>query len=815
MGLCQATCPYCRTLLFFPEEWRGLLLRCKTCRQVFREVGANGQATRASTAMVGAAPPASGVGASAGTPSVSSSSGSAAGVTGSPGGIQPAAGAGVIPGPVVSQSPPSLVPPGIAAVGATAPVAASPGLPGVTPGGDGIGRTPSPVPPGQGSAPGNPWAIGPASPVRQGAAPPLSPYEEILLRRRRLFWIRTGVVAMVLLSVALALLACWPNIEPWVSSWWKKVEQAVASRSSTDDDNQRLAGGQGDKDAGDSSTGSSSGGEIHGGKPVLPPASKPRKPGKRDFDGRALLIGIQNYFYLNPVNSGALLQKDNEKGDRAEYDPLGFRTFRRRLINMGFREECIGELSDVAEKNPNLPLKASIEETLQLFLEESRPQDSILIAYVGHVLVVDGKVYLAPVDAKPDSPPEKLVSLEWVYQQLGQCKARHRMLILDVAHLDPQEGVLRGKEMPLDPVAEKAIAQPPEGVLVWLSCSANQFSYSFGGYGLVGSVFFHMLNESTYTGPDQQGRRNRQAIEKAGPFPEWDLPLLRVASRVNRDVEAYLKSLGELKQEPKLFGKLGGGPSPAPNDPFPAAVTLKLAPLPDKPMEAAFVDMILQEVGARLAKGKPLRAAMLPPFWAKDLEKYKPDYPDLPTLKTMLAEKPLRRVVFDALELLDKHERNLRMSFLANPNVEVFRKEIMREQENLAIADQELFEFKEKLDKARSEFYEKETPRWRANFDLVYAQYLGRLALYREYNFVLGNKLRKDPTLQNPEKNNGWKIVPSDKMQQKETRELARERDKVLERVLKEHPATPWQFLAERERATSLGLKVEEAKVSP
>jgi hypothetical protein len=37
MGLCQATCPHCRTLLLFPQEWRGLLLRCKTCLQVFRE----------------------------------------------------------------------------------------------------------------------------------------------------------------------------------------------------------------------------------------------------------------------------------------------------------------------------------------------------------------------------------------------------------------------------------------------------------------------------------------------------------------------------------------------------------------------------------------------------------------------------------------------------------------------------------------------------------------------------------------------------------------------------------------------------------
>lgn len=807
MGLCQATCPHCRTLLLFPQEWRGLLLRCKTCLQVFREtnapiptgqvIPAAGSPTNGGTVPGGPvegrnnltnfSPPNGGAPGplSSPIPAADQASTSVAGMQG-----PVVTGASTVPvadqSPIISTPAPSF--PGAFASGAWPPA-------------------PFPATGTQYAQPAN--SPSPYQAQSRPAPPPLSTYEELLLHRRRVFWIKFGVVCMTILLMGLVLLACWPYLQPWVSTWRARFEQALAEKRPADDerdDGQAPGNAPPENTATTSAPANGSGGGER--------RPKPGKPGKRDFDGRALLIGIQNYFYLNPVNTGALMQKENEKTDRAEYDPLGFRTFRRRLINMGFRNECIGELSDVAEKNPNPPLKASIEETLKLFLEESRPQDSIVIAYVGHVLVLDDKVFLAPIDAKLNGPPEKLIPLDWVYQQLGQCKARHKLLILDVAHLDPQEGVLRGKEMPLDPAAEKAIAQPPEGVLVWLSCSAKQFSYSFGGYGLVGSVFFHMLTEATYTGPDLQGRRNRQALEKAEPFPEWDLPLLRLAKRINGDVVHYIKSLGYPEQEPKLIGKLGGGPAPAPNDPLPAAVTLKFAPLPEKPVEAAFVDLILQEVGATLAKGKPLRATMLPPFWAKDVEKYKPDYQDLDSLKATLADKPLRKAVFDALALLDKHERSLRMSFLANANVEVFRKEILHEQENLAIADQELFEFKEKLDKVRAEFYEKETPRWQANFDLVYARYLGRLALYREYNFVLGNKLRKDPTLQNPEKNNGWKIVPSDKMQQKETRDLARERDKVLERILKEHPGTPWEFLAERERATSLGLKVEEARVN-
>lgn len=773
MILCQATCPHCRSLLFFPAEWRHLLLRCKTCGQVFREAtsltspvlaGTNGQRADQGFSTAG----------EQGKAVMAGSVGSAA----------------VVPQPrfpATTSAP--MAPPALAA--AANHVSATPTA--------NIGSK-VPYPPAGISLPRE------SAPV--STAPALSPFEQILLRRRRMRWIKLGVAAMVLTTAVLVLLACWPIFQPTLSSWWSKIVQAWSQTG-------RVQVAEDDQDAtGDDS---SSQDQRANGRNTGEATSHPSKPaggGKRSFDGRALLVGIQNYFYLNPVNSGAQ-QNQNKAPGQTDYDPLGFRTFRQRLVNMGFRNECIGELSDVAEKNPHPPLKASIEETIKLFCEESRPQDSVLLAFVGHILVREDKVYLAPIDAKLDSPPEKLVALEWLYQQLGQCKARHKVLILDVAHLDPQEGVLRGKEMPLPPEAEKVISQPPEGVLVWLSCSANQFSYSFGGYGLVGSVFFHMLNESTYTGPDIQGRRNRQALEKAEPFPEWDLPLLRLSKRINDNVKAYLKSLGDLQQEPKLLGKLAGGPPPAPNDPLAAVVTLKFAPLPEKPVEAEFVDLILQEIRARINKDRPLRAAALPPFWAKDLEKYKPDYADLKSLQALLNEKPLRKAVFEALDLLDKHERQLRMSFQADSNVENFRKQIMREQENLAIADQELFEFKEKLDKIRAAHRDQETLRWRANFDLVYARFIGRMALYREYNFVIGNRLRRDPTLQNPEKNNGWKIVPSERLQQKETRELAKERDKVLEAILKEHPNTPWEFLAERERATSLGLKVEEAKVSP
>jgi hypothetical protein len=82
-----------------------------------------------------------------------------------------------------------------------------------------------------------------------------------------------------------------------------------------------------------------------------------------------------------------------------------------------------------------------------------------------------------------------------------------------------------------------------------------------------------------------------------------------------------------------------------------------------------------------------------------------------------------------------------------------------------------------------------------------------------EYNFVLGNKLRKDSPVVKNAQNNGWLIVPYEKLQQKDTRDWEKKRQEILERLAKEHPDTPWAIIARRDKNTFLGLTIQEAKV--
>ncbi|MCS7161322.1 MAG: hypothetical protein RMJ19_12695, partial [Gemmatales bacterium] len=371
MVLCQATCPHCRSDLFFPADWRYLLLRCKTCGQTFREVRLNVPAHHG--LVVHTQPTHPGTGGNGGFASGSLGALNATGPT-----------SGAVSG---ADKANSLVP-----------------IPSATllPPAEALLTAPTPTPAGQLAERA---ALGrqSAAMVSPPSMIPPSPYETILARRRQLRWVKLGVAAMVVTMFALALALFWPLLHPTMSSWWAEVvhvwEQAWTTEwsnhasidyqsPSISDFQDHSQGSQDRLPSGPSTTptkpstekkpnGSNStnpdrsqdrlpfGPSTTPTKlstekkpdgnnstntdtpPAKPPVHKPASPGKRDFDGRALLIGIQNYFYLNPVNSGAKQHPMQEAG-RAVFDPLGLRTFRRRLIGMGFRDECIGELSDVA-----------------------------------------------------------------------------------------------------------------------------------------------------------------------------------------------------------------------------------------------------------------------------------------------------------------------------------------------------------------------------------------------------------------------------------------------------------------------------------
>ena len=112
------------------------------------------------------------------------------------------------------------------------------------------------------------------------------------------------------------------------------------------------------------------------------------------------------------------------------------------------------------------------------------------------------------------------------------------------------------------------------------------------------------------------------------------------------------------------------------------------------------------------------------------------------------------------------------------------------------------------MKKAGEDRKKEKSKRWQANYDYVLARLQARIAYINEHNYLLG-QMRKDLPPRDPKIHQGWKLASQEKLQQtgSDGRRLAADSRKLLEKLAKEHPGTPWEILAKRERLTTLGLR--------
>ena len=113
----------------------------------------------------------------------------------------------------------------------------------------------------------------------------------------------------------------------------------------------------------------------------------------QQFPRRALVISVHNYLYANPTHAGMPIA--NARNIPNFLDALN------RGLHIPMTE--MAQLSDGA-KQPRLPTKPVIEKSLTNFLDESRPQDRILVFFIGHGVAIDGQMYLAPIEGELDTP---------------------------------------------------------------------------------------------------------------------------------------------------------------------------------------------------------------------------------------------------------------------------------------------------------------------------------------------------------------------------------------------------------------------------
>jgi hypothetical protein len=560
--------------------------------------------------------------------------------------------------------------------------------------------------------------------------------------------------------------------------------------------------------------------------PANPPDRKRPSAVEGPFPRRALAICINNYLYANPVAYGT-----------AEHDVHELLNRLVRVLNVP--EGQVVELSDASrphpaaaaaageekkgkgpapakgKKNPpkvekigpappaRPPLKPVIEKTVAEFLDSSRPQDRILLFFLGHVVEVGDEVYLVPLEGEL-GVKESLIPFSWLYDRLKKCPARQKVLVVDTCREDPARGQERPGSGPMGAKVAALLAAPPPGVQVWSACSAGEYSYEMDGSGVFLEKLLAALSGKT-VGKNQH--------------PDDALPLSLLAEVVDHATTEEARDELQGKQTPHLAGAEPAEGAPYdPDAPLPARIEVPAPPAPEGGMvRREEIRSLLKEIELppiRLAREEtaPLEIEALVPFAAKRTERYRPDSITIRDVQAHPDKYPLRAAVLEVVKLLNEKFDPHNAAFIlldsfGGGSTERIKQDIMNKQRGPAELLAELHEAEERMAKAEKKRDEEESKRWLAHFDYIHAELLARIAYVHEYDLMLG-KIRKDelPPLERPQ--DFYRLSSRVKLQgPRELKDYATRATKLFAKIARQHKGTPWEVLAKRELLTALGLE--------
>ena len=537
-------------------------------------------------------------------------------------------------------------------------------------------------------------------------------------------------------------------------------------------------------------------------KPVdtRPPPDQPK--GAPPFPRRALVISVQNYLYANPIHAGMPIPT-------ARNIPNFLDALNRGLH---FPMTQMAQLSDGAPRFARPPMKDVIQKTLTGFLDGSRGQDRIMVFFIGHAVTIGDEMYLAPIEGELDNA-ETLIPLKWVYEQMAKCKARQKVLVMDVNRLNPAHGLERPNGGAMDLKADKALLAPPDGVQVWTACLADQQSYELDD--APEGVFLDKLY--TALAPKQGEKGLEGKIQR----PDDPLPLQQLCDLVNASLKEELGP--KLEQQSRLSGAEAkdGAPFDRNEEPAPA---IALAPAPTG-SSAKDIQSVLDEVGTPSIKSSRedsgIHFDVLPPFAQEKLADYKPGGDDSDLRKAVLQARAVMWALNTAKapDMLTNEIAKVRKN-LEGVNINVmkdgyrkpadeakFKESVRKDEQQVAdmmqVCDDALAALKV-ADVAAAR--DKETKRWQANYDFTLARLDAQYAYLFEYQSMLGQMRKALPDLAPGQ--TGWKLASVTTLKgDSQGKKLAKESTKLLEKIVKDNPGTPWEVLAKREKLTALGLE--------
>lgn len=191
------------------------------------------------------------------------------------------------------------------------------------------------------------------------------------------------------------------------------------------------------------------------------------------------------------------------------------------------------------------------------------------------------------------------------------------------------------------------------------------------------------------------------------------------------------------------------------------------------------------------------------------MARYAPEYISPEQYETKLASNKAIRALHDAAKLPRiEFSTNLSNTFETGDEA-ALKRQLDEAQKGSAKLEPQLRAVYDILAQGERDRPKLQEPRWQAGYDLAMGRILAARVRAEGYNAMLA-KLKQGMKFQN-ETSTVWTLEPSDSISVGSTFEnMLADSKKYLDNVIKQHPGTPWAYLAKREQESMAGWEWKE-----
>ncbi len=207
-------------------------------------------------------------------------------------------------------------------------------------------------------------------------------------------------------------------------------------------------------------------------------------------------------------------------------------------------------------------------------------------------------------------------------------------------------------------------------------------------------------------------------------------------------------------------------------------------------------------------------------FDPKVMRRYKPDYVTNQTYLARLKASESRSALVRAATFTTTGTLESPVLRFEKLNEATFVAAVSAAQQTAAIVEPQINRLYEMLKVGEESRPDEVSLRWQAGFDLAIGRAIAAKVRASSYNAMLAlikTKLKFDPpgNKKTPQ-NNTWVLVPADVVETgSQDTKLLQKANNYLNRVIEDHPGTPWALLAQRELETPIGWKWEQDYTAP